>query len=207
MKNTVVLSVIVFFIFEILLLIFYSKQEFHLLVNDLHTGFADKFFFYITFLGDGFFALFVILSGLLIRYRTAVKLALSYAVSSLIVQVLKHLVFSDVMRPVKYFQEININLNLVDGVNYHSFLSFPSGHSASAFSIFILIGLMVKNRYFKIAFVLLAFVVAFSRVYLSQHFLVDIFAGSFIGFVTAYCSNLLVDKWDKSWLDKSLIKK
>jgi membrane-associated phospholipid phosphatase len=59
--------------------------------------------------------------------------------------------------------------------------SFPSGHATSAFAIFTSLALVSNNKFLKIIFFLFAFLSAFSRTYLSQHWLVDITIGSLIG--------------------------
>ena len=89
---------------------------------------------------------------------------------------------------------------MVEGINLYSGNSFPSGHSSTFFVFFTCIALLLAYRYRHIAehdhqkrfliglllLVLLALAAlgAFSRVYLSQHFLSDICVGSIIGFAT-----------------------
>jgi len=88
----------------------------------------------------------------------------------------------------------------VEGINLYSGNSFPSGHSSTFFVFFTCIALLLAYRYrhiseqdhqkrFLIGLVLLMLLAlaalgAFSRVYLSQHFLSDICVGSIIGFAT-----------------------
>ena len=76
----------------------------------------------------------------------------------------------------------------------HSFFSFPSGHTVSAFALFAFFAFLSKNKY---GFIWLIFAVltAFSRIYLCQHFLIDTFAGSVIGTVT--CMVFWV--WSSHW--------
>ncbi|MCA1759425.1 MAG: phosphatase PAP2 family protein, partial [Bacteroidales bacterium] len=83
--------------------------------------------------------------------------------------------------------------------------SFPSGHTATAFSVFLMLALITKNRWGKLALFFGAVVVAYSRVYISQHFLVDITAGSIISVLLMVLSFYWVKKWDKPWLNKSVL--
>ena len=69
----------------------------------------------------------------------------------------------------------------MEGVEISEYHSFPSGHSTSAFALFFCLSLLAKNHYVKVFTALCAIAVAYSRVYLSQHFLQDIIAGSFVG--------------------------
>ncbi len=60
--------------------------------------------------------------------------------------------------------------------------SFPSGHSATAFGSAVVI--MNYNIVLGSVVLLLAILIAFSRVYLRVHFASDVFVGSLVGFLT-----------------------
>jgi membrane-associated phospholipid phosphatase len=119
-----------------------------------------------------------------------------------ILQILKHLFSFD--RPVSVFEHYeHLALPLVQGVNMHHGNSFPSGH-ASTFFMFCTCCMIILAYYhsrkdrthnprtrilLKTSFVLLlvfAATGAYSRVYLSQHFLSDVCVGSIIGFITPF---------------------
>jgi membrane-associated phospholipid phosphatase len=116
--------------------------------------------------------------------KLAITILLAYAISSGLVQFLKHAVFTDFHRPMHYLSEVS-GIHVVDGIelNYHN--SFPSGHTTAAFSFFIVFALYFKKQWIKSLFVLLAIFVAFTRVYLLQHFLIDTLVGSIIGSIFA----------------------
>ena len=61
--------------------------------------------------------------------------------------------------------------------------SFPSGHTMTAFAVAALMSYFVKNKYAHIGFFAYAVLIAFSRVYLLEHFYRDVFWGA----VIAYC--------------------
>ena len=63
----------------------------------------------------------------------------------------------------------------------HQFYSFPSGHTTSIFSICILLSLIINQKKYNYVFFMIALLVGFSRIYLSQHFLMDVFVGSLVG--------------------------
>jgi membrane-associated phospholipid phosphatase len=54
-------------------------------------------------------------------------------------------------------------------------------------------------------FFLLALITAYSRVYLSQHFLIDTYFGALIGVAIVIVFHYLIIKSDKTWLDQSII--
>jgi len=62
--------------------------------------------------------------------------------------------------------------------------SFPSGHAVRIFS-FAFIASKLKPR-FTIPLYLLAFLVAFSRIYVGQHYPLDAFIGALIGLLVGY---------------------
>ncbi|HWY36960.1 MAG TPA: phosphatase PAP2 family protein, partial [Bacteroidia bacterium] len=73
-------------------------------------------------------------------------------------------------------------LTLIEGMReeQHIHHSFPSGHATAAFALFFCLAFFAGKSSSKALYFLLALTVAFSRVYLSQHFFEDITAGSFI---------------------------
>jgi len=64
----------------------------------------------------------------------------------------------------------------------HAWQSFPSGHSATALSAALSLSLLLPR--FQPVFIIVAFIIAASRVVLCQHYLSDIVAGSALGIVT-----------------------
>ena len=86
--------------------------------------------------------------------------------------------------------------------------SFPSGHTFSAFAIYTFFALVSKQKWVSLLCSLLAIGVGFSRVYLNQHFLEDIYLGSILGVGLAvgyyYFSEFLASKYIK--LNNSLKK-
>ncbi len=201
----VLIAAVLIFGLKLLVLLLWEKQTVHLAINGWNGTFRDEFFYFLTYAGDGLFALAVILLALFVRFRYALLLSIAYLGSALVVQLMKHLLFAETMRPVRYFQELGIDLNLVEKVHHHSYMSFPSGHSASAYAIFISLALLVKNKMLSVVLVFIAATVAFSRVYLSQHFLLDTLVGGVIGFVFAWVFYCWQQKWSAAWLNKSLL--
>ena len=109
-------------------------------------------------------------------------------------------------RPSKYFELFETyKLHLVEGVKLHSLQSFPSGHTATAFNLFIMLAFIVKSNTMKLLFFVMAALVAYSRVYLSQHFVLDITAGSVIGIIVMALVFVWFEKLNKNWLDGSVL--
>ena len=176
-----------------ILILLQPKATTHLFINQLHNSFFDAVFPYITLLGDGVMLLIVVLIFLFISYRYTLLILSAYAFSSLITQGLKHFLFQNALRPKAFFDGI-ATLHFVPNVAIHSFHSFPSGHATSSFALFFCLAMLVKNNAIKFLLFLMALVVSFSRVYLSQHFFNDIYAGSLIGVgVSFFCFHIITE--------------
>jgi membrane-associated phospholipid phosphatase len=190
--------------FCLMVIMSYSQSSIHLFLNSHYNDFADVFFKYLTYLGDGIIYPFLIAGLIFMRFRYAFFILAVYAVSGLFTQLLKRTYFNHVPRPTKFF-EGTANLHLVNGVKQLSWHSFPSGHSASAFAIMICFALLTKNNLIKLICFIIAALTAYSRVYLSQHFLVDILAGSFVGVLTGLWMYHVITPLNWTWLDKNVM--
>jgi len=161
----------------------YDKLQVHMIFNQMvGSVYVNGFFYYITYLGDGFVALVILFVLCAINLRRGLYTTLSFLLASLFSQFLKRYVFEDIDRPWMIFQhKQELGLQLVEGVDNHIHNSFPSGHATQAFAIFICLAFISRNKLLKLLFFFIASLTAFSRVYISQHWLNDIVAGSLVG--------------------------
>ena len=189
-----------------LLLALRSKSQIHLYLNQFHTSIADELFKDLTYLGEGYFVIGILILLLCIRYRFAFIYAIANSVTSLFTQGLKHIFDHD--RPVRFF-EGNFDLYLVPDVDMNIYYSFPSGHTTSAFTIYFTLALFATNKYVKTGLFVLALLIGYSRVYLSQHFFEDIYVGSIIGTSFSFIIYHYLNRsnWlnNKIWPDKHLL--
>lgn len=202
------------FLFAAYMLIFFSslyflhqlgKKETHLFLTSFHGCFPDHVMRFFTLFGDG---LFMVLVGLLLFFRQiryGLIIVSSFIASSLFVQFLKRIPFAECKRPVAWFQEMGIEIYRIGGVEYHSAFSFPSGHTTTAFALFFGLAFFVKNNGLKILFLLMAIATGFSRIYLSQHFLGDVLAGSVLGIFSAIIMEAIFKKSKVEWMDENII--
>ena len=102
----------------------------------------------------------------------------------MLVLFLKRVAFPDMQRPVA--QMDNSLLHFVEGVDVQTLYSFPSGHTATAFAMAITLSLLIKHRGLSVLLITLAVLVGYSRIYLLQHFLIDVTAGAFVGIITSF---------------------
>lgn len=183
-----------------------EKADLHLWFNSIHTPAADVFFRYYTQVGE--WVPFVVGAGLLFyRYRAAILVLGSQVAAGVVTLILKR-VFN-MPRPKRYFGEFfpDIDLPQVWGVHMHSSHSFPSGHSTAAFAFFLSLAFLTKRKELQFLYCLLAILVGYSRIYLSQHFATDVLAGSIIGVVMTIVSLYFIDRKSPEWYNKSLLKR
>ena len=174
------------------LLLFFPKGELHLLLCQPHTPFLDTIVPIFSDLVDWLPYLIVFL---LLFYSAGwtTFLASNLLLSTLIVQPIKHLV--NAPRPLIWFAENmpDVTLPVVDEVKMNLWLSFPSGHTTTFFVMFFSISIILcaenirgKNILSLLCFLLATFG-AYTRIYLSQHFALDIFAGILIAVFSTLC--------------------
>lgn len=175
-----------------------NKGEVVLFINHRHTPFFDALFYYGTTLGNGLFYLLVILVLFAIRYGYAFIGTVSFSITGLLILFLKRVVFSSIVRPTVFFG--GEDLHYVEGVKILSYHSFPSGHTAMAFSLFCLLALLIPRKRVDLLLVLMALIAGVSRIYLVQHFFIDVYFGAIIGvlFTTLTYHFITGSEWYKS---------
>ncbi len=182
------------------LLIILPKGELHLLLCQPHTRFLDICMPFYSNLVDWLpYAIVVLL--LFYRAGWSVFLASDLLLTTAIVQPIKHIF--NAPRPLTWFaaEMPDATLPLVEGVRMNYWLSFPSGHTATFFTLFFAISLVLMDSQLKgkriLAFLcfVLASIGAYTRIYLSQHFTLDIFGGIICALIaTLLCYYLYVPR-------------
>ncbi|WP_412465417.1 phosphatase PAP2 family protein [Pedobacter sp. KLB.chiD] len=166
----------------------FTKTDGFLILNQFHPVWLDIFFKYITNLGDGLIS--ILAATILIslqKKKKAMAVALAYIYSGLLIQIAKRIFH--LPRP-KYFFEQTLfpYTHFVEGVSTHNQNSFPSGHTASAFALATVLVLVFKKKKISFCCLSFAFLIGYSRIYLAQHFLIDVFFGAITGIICAIVS-------------------
>ena len=173
------LSFFTFFLAAFLVCCSFSKSTNFIFLNFIHTNTLNSFFKFYTYLGDGVLALLVFAVLIIVRkYLEATHVLLAFLTSGIVAQVIKNLTHAP--RPRAFFKP-GFYHSFIDGVTLSGWTSFPSGHATTAFALATVLALHARNKRWGILYLLLAIGEAYSRVYLGQHFLEDVVAGSLIG--------------------------
>lgn len=181
----------------------FPRGEIELAAYQLHTPFLSIIFNAFTYLGDGLF-LILLLPVLLIftTPKTTVEVGLSVVFTFAVIHVLKHYVFPEYDRPLRFFGDL-VKTFRIEGMEENHHNSFPSGHSGQSMAIATALIFTFKKRSIHLVLLVLAILTGWSRVYLMQHFLVDTLVGASIALlmsllvVTFLQKNLKGDFWNR----------
>lgn len=172
-----------FFLVGLIFLLTEGKAATFLYLNPYHYTMLDVFFIRFTWVGDGIFAVVVIVLFLVLRrWAQACQLLAAFLVSALFAQILKN-IFA-MPRPREFFHPGDY-LYFIPDVTLNGHASFPSGHSTSVFALATMLAIFERNKNLNVLYLLVGVAVGYSRIYLGQHFLTDVLMGSFLGITTA----------------------
>lgn len=138
-------------------------------------------------MGDGLLwipmLLYFVYSG---RKNLILFLITCFVFTTLFTQVCKYIIVPDELRPVTAITGAYIHT--VSGVTVWTTASFPSGHSATAFTFYLIFCLIIKSNWWLFMGLLYALAVGYSRIYLAQHFPFDVAGGIIVAIVSVILS-------------------
>lgn len=152
--------------------LFKADKSLFLKISNLRIGYLNRFFCVFTNIGGVFFQIFLIIHLTLLpsTRQTGLRLGLIQIIVTAVVQLFKFLV--DRVRPYDALVDV-IPLKVERDK------SFPSGHTAAAFSSAIAISNVIPSA--NVLFLMIAALIGYSRIYLGVHYPSDVVAGGLIG--------------------------
>lgn len=158
----------------------------------MRNGFLDFILPIITKLGnEGILWIFIAIAFLISKkYRTS---GIKLAIALLLCLIIGNLTLKPLFARTRPF-DINTEIELL--ITKPTDFSFPSGHTMSSFAAAIVI--FDANKRMGIIAMILAVLIAFSRLYLYVHFPSDILAGLIIGVINAIIAIKCVDYYKKA---------
>lgn len=154
----------------------------------LHSPAMNKVMAAITTLGNMGVIWFAFCLPLLLTHKwrsVGINIIIGLVITHIMGEgLIKHIVCRK--RPCHRFEE---DEQIIDKPKYYS---FPSGHSAASFSVFAVVVIRC-GPIFWVPVLIMASLIAFSRVYLRVHYLTDVIAGVLLGFICGTCSVFLFD--------------
>lgn len=192
-------------------LITLEKGDALLFFNQNHSPFFNQCFIFITKLGEEGIYIFTILGCLFIRFRYSFLFLLTGGLVTVFSFLAKSFFKYD--RPFTFFDKQGLieSIDFIEGIYIlKGTTSFPSGHTMSAFAVYGLIFLLLPMTYKKwsaLPLLLIAVLVGISRIYLTHHFLMDVYLGSILGLLVAwlvYYFQRKIPKQDGQWWEGNL---
>lgn len=131
----------------------------------------------ITFLGDSGW-LFIVIAVLLLLIPKTRLWGCKLSSALILGLVFGNMLLKNVVARIRPYDVVeNITL-LVDKLHDYS---FPSGHTMASFEFFTVVCFMPIKKVYKVLAGILAFAIAFSRLYLYVHYPTDVLGGIFFG--------------------------
>lgn len=184
-----------------LLLLLWPKGYWELQFNLFEWPALFPFFYALTQLGDGWWLALFLVGMLLVpkRYfKDKKQLIWGFVAAALVsiiaVTLLKQVVFKGVPRPVLFLSEVlpaHWNLEQFQ-IRFNKLNSFPSGHTTTAAVLGLYAMKFFKSRIWCHGCYVMIWLVGISRVFLFQHFIVDVVAGILLAFTSVYISELII---------------
>ncbi len=149
--------------------------------DNLRCGFLDFLMPILTSLANGG-AIYIAIAFVMLLIRKTRRNGLMLAMSLIIGLVVCNLILKPLVARPRPFSDSEIALLIGKPDDY----SFPSGHTTAAFEAATVF--MLTNKKAGIVFLIFAFVMAFSRLYLYVHFPSDVICGMIIGTLSGIIS-------------------
>ena len=158
----------------------------------MRNPFISRLFIGITVLGEEYFAIAVICLVLwCVNKKAGYRIGFAYITSWILNSALKEIIH--IPRPFELDKSI-IPLRPETATGF----SFPSGHTQSIASLSTAVMLGFRQKWLYIVGAILIVIMAWSRLYLGVHTLMDVTGGALIGIVWIYAANKLFDYVDRT---------
>ncbi len=157
-------------------------------IKRLHSKGMNLVMSIVTKLGSGALVWFVLSAVLLLQIKTA-RTALNIMFALLITLIMGEGIIKHAVKRVRPSELLPEEEQIVDPPRFYS---FPSGHTASSFSV-VAVTMLRCSPWLFVPVLILACAIGFSRMYLRVHYLSDVIGGMILGIT---CGALSVPLWN-----------
>lgn len=161
-------------------------------LQTIHTPLLDKILAFITSLGNAGIIWIVLAVFLLILPKTR-KTGIIVAAALLMDLILCNLILKNLVARVRPY---DVNTAIAILIKKPLDFSFPSGHTAASFAAMTAL-FLAKMKKAWIAALVLAVLIAFSRLYFYVHYPTDVLGGAVVGILSGIIGYTIVEKIDK----------
>lgn len=161
-------------------------------LQTIHTPLLDKILAFITSLGNAGIIWIVLAVVLLILPKTR-KTGIIVAAALLMDLILCNLILKNLVARVRPY---DVNTAIAILIKKPLDFSFPSGHTAASFAAMTAL-FLAKMKKAWIAALVLAVLIAFSRLYFYVHYPTDVLGGAVVGILSGIIGYTIVEKIGK----------
>lgn len=161
-------------------------------LQTIHTPLLDKILAFITSLGNAGIIWIVLAVVLLILPKTR-KAGIIVAAALLVDLILCNLILKNLVARVRPY---DVNTAIAILIKKPLDFSFPSGHTAASFATMTALFLAKMKKAWIVALIL-AVLIAFSRLYFYVHYPTDVLGGVVVGILSGVLGYVIVEKLDK----------
>ncbi len=161
-------------------------------LQTIQTPLLDKILAFITSLGNAGIIWIVLAVVLLILPKTR-KTGIIVAAALLMDLILCNLILKNLVARVRPY---DVNTAIAILIKKPLDFSFPSGHTAASFAAMTAL-FLAKMKKAWIAALVLAVLIAFSRLYFYVHYPTDVLGGAVVGILSGIIGYTIVEKIDK----------
>jgi undecaprenyl-diphosphatase len=159
----------------------------------------DPIFTFITHLGDKGI-LWIVLALILMCFKKTRKIGIVMGIALVLGALFGNITLKNIFERPRPFATEGALLDAPYLIPEPSEFSFPSGHTTSSFAAAF--GIFLYHKKWGIPALVMAALIAFSRLYVYVHFLTDILVGMLLGIG---CAILAYYLWNK-WLEKIAVR-
>jgi len=157
-------------------------------MSNLRGPVMDKIMWFFSMLGDGGWFLILTTVVLLIMVKTR-RIGVEAAASLILTFIIGNLIIKNIVGRIRPYDAYTF-LQAIVSKPIDS--SFPSGHTSNSFAVAVAI--LLNDRKLGIPAVIVAAMIAFSRLYNVVHYPTDVIAGLILGTTAAVTVHILYNK-------------
>ena len=161
-------------------------------LQTIHTPLLDKILAFITSLGNAGI-IWIVLAVVLLTLPKTRKTGIIVAAALLMDLILCNLILKNLVARVRPY---DVNTAIAILIKKPLDFSFPSGHTAASFAAMTAL-FLAKMKKAWIASLVLAVLIAFSRLYFYVHYPTDVLGGAVVGILSGIIGYAIVEKIDK----------
>ncbi len=148
----------------------------------IRNPYLNPVFIFVTHLGDAGI-LWMVLTGLFLLFPRTRKMGVCCFFGLLVMLIVNNLIIKNLVDRIRPYEVVE-GLERIIKAPVDS--SFPSGHTSAAVAATYIITRMVKYKRYAIPAIIMATLIALSRLYVGVHYPTDVLGGAILGLFYGY---------------------